>query len=321
MPSFNDITNRITEALARFNKRIPASQRDMLDGVEQELRRLDLNGTRIKPTIANLKIIGSIKNKLLGLVLNDDYLGEVKQFAQAFKDIGRLQNEYWTEIEKDFKPRSILKEIQTQAIDDTVSKLTDSGIGTNISDNIADILRTNVTTGGSYRDLLAQLRESLTDTQKSDGLLTKYAKQITTDALNQYSAQVTNVIASDLNYEWYAYRGSEIVTSRPFCQSMVENRRYFHVSEIPGMLRAEGMYYKDNKTGEKKKVELYAKTGLPYGFIEGTNPENFFVRRGGYFCGHQCSPVSERLVKAQDLVLYNRVVSTPEYIRWKQLNG
>lgn len=313
MASFNDITSRIKQAIDRFNKKIPASQRAMLDGIEEQLTRLDLKGSRIKPTIANLKIVGAIKNKLLGLVLNDEYMGEVKQFAQAFRDVSILQREYWQGIESTFKPRSILKEIRTQAISDTVSKLTDSGIGTNISDNISDILRTNITTGGAYKDLLGQLRESLTDTQKSDGLLTRYAKQITTDSINQYSANYTQIVSSDLGYEWYAYQGTDIKTTRPWCDSMTD-RRYFHVSELPSLLRADNMYYEKN--GQRLKVPIYAKTGLPNGMIDGTNPENIFVRRGGYNCGHQIRPVSASLVKLQNNELYNQVIASPQYNAW-----
>lgn len=320
MASFNDISIRIKDALERFNKKIPASQRAMLDGIEEQVARLDLNNGKIKATVANLKIVASIKAKLLKLVLNDEYIDEVKQFAQAFRDVSVLQREYWKQIETNFKPRSILKEIRSQAIGDTVSKLTEAGIGTNIADNIADILRTNITTGGSYKDLLGQLRESLTDTQKSDGLLTRYAKTITVDSLNQYSRNYTQIVSSDLGYTWFTYRGSEIMTSRPFCQSMVEGRRYFHISEIPAMLRADDMYYKDNKTGKTKKVTLYERTGLPHGMIDGTNPENFFVRAGGYGCGHQISGVSEKLVKTQAPELYERVINSAAYRRWKSLN-
>lgn len=317
MASFNDITARIKEALERFNKKIPASQRAMLDGIEEQVARLDLKDGKIKSTVANLKIVASIKAKLLKLVLNDEYIDEVKQFAQAFRDVSVLQREYWQQIESSFKPRSILKEIRTQAIGDTVSKLTESGIGTNIADNIADILRTNITTGGSYKDLLGQLRESLTDTQKSDGLLTRYSKQITTDSLNQYSASYTQIVSSDLGYEWYAYQGSDIKTTRPWCDSMTD-RRYFHVSELPKLLRAEGMYYE--KKGVKTKVPIYEKTGLPNGMIEGTNPENIFIRRGGYNCGHQIRPVSANLVKTQNADLYNTVINSIDYKNWKALN-
>lgn len=289
----------------------------MLDGIEDELRRLDLKDGKIKSTIANLKVVTSIKNKLLNLVLNDDYMAEVKEFAQAFRDVSVLQREYWQTVEAKFKPRTILKEIRNQAIGDTVSKLTDAGIGVNIADSITDILKTNITTGGSYKDLLGQLRESLTDTKKSDGLLTRYSKQVTTDSLNQYSANYNQIVSSDLGYEWYAYQGSDIKTTRPWCDSMTD-RRYFHISELPKLLRADGMYY--IKDGKKTKVPIYAKTGLPNGMIEGTNPANIFIRRGGYNCGHQIRPVSATLVKTQNIDLYNDVINSADYKRWKALN-
>lgn len=318
MAEFKDILTRIDEAIEAFNKKIPASQRAMLEGIEEQLLRLDLKNGRIKTTVANLKIITSIKNKLLKIVLNEDYIQDVKNFAKAFTDVTNLQNEYWKSVEKTFKPSSILKEIKNQAVGDTVNKLTEAGIGTNISAQIEDILRTNITTGGAYKDLTAQLRESLTDTDKSPGVLSRYAKQITTDSINQYNANYTQLVSSDLGFEWYAYQGSDIRTTRPFCDAMTD-RRYFHISEIPSLLAAEDLYY--IKDGKRTKVPIYEKTGLPAGMIEGTNAENFFIRRGGYNCGHQIRPVSERLVIAQDKSLYDKVIASPKYKAWKSVNG
>lgn len=318
MASFNDILKRITRAIEDFNKRIPAAQKDMLAGIEEELRRLDLTDGKVKPTVANIKVITSIKNKLLKIVLNEDYVAQVKQFIGAFNDVTTLQNEYWKSVESKFKPSSILREVKTLAIEDTVSKLTEAGIGTNIEGRITDILKTNITTGGSYKDLTGQLREVLTDTSKSDGLLTRYAKQITTDSINQYSANYTQIVSSDLGYEWFAYQGSDIKTTRPFCDAMTDFR-YFHISEIPRLLAARDLYYM--KYGKKTKVPIYDKTGLPHGLIDGTNPENFFVRRGGYNCGHQVRPVSERLVIAQSKDIYDKVTATQEYKNWKSING
>lgn len=318
MATFADIQKRIKQAIDRFNKKIPASQRAMLDGIEEQLTRLDLRDGRIKPTIANLNIIASIKNKLLNLVLNDDYISEVREFAQAFRDVSVLQREYWQTIERDFKPRSILKEIRTQAINDTVSKLTESGIGTNISDNIADILRTNITTGGSYKDLLSQLRESLTDSQRNDGLLTRYAKTITNTSITQYNGQYTQIVSNDLGYNWFAYQGTDIKTTREFCDAMTD-LRYFHVSQIPSLLRAENLYY--IKDGKKTKVPIYDRTGLPPGLIAGTNPANFMINRGGWNCQHSIRPVSEMLVRTQDPKRHNDIINSPEYKSWKSING
>lgn len=310
MPDFSDILKRIDAAISKFINHIPKMQRDMVNEIQNELKRLDTSNGKIKTTVANLRIIISIKNKMLRLILTPEYIKEVKEFAQAFNDVTKLQNEYWRSIESTFKPKTFLKEIRTQAIADTVAKLTASGIGSTIQEQITNILRTNITTGGSYAALTNQLRDSLLTT-KSDGLLQRYAKQITTDSLNQYSAQYTQAVSNDLGFEWFAYQGSDITTTRPFCDAMTDFR-YFHVTEIPRLLRAEGLYY--IKDGVKTKVPIYEKTKLPHGMIPGTNPSNFQINRGGYNCGHQIRPVSESLVP---LDIRARVFTTPEYKRFK----
>lgn len=306
MPQFSDILTRIDEAIAKFNKVIPKIQKDIFADLQEELKRLDTTSGKIKPTVANLKIITSIKNKMLRLILTPEYKAEVKDFIQAFNDVTKLQNQYWQSVEKTFKPRALLKEIRTQAIADTVKSLTASGIGSTIQEQIADILRTNITTGGSYAALNDQLRESLLNT-KTDGLLLKYTKQITTDAINQYSAQYTQVVSNDLGFEWFAYQGSDIKTTRPFCDAMTDFR-YFHVTEIPDLLKAKDLYYL--KDGKKTKVPVYEKTGLPHGMIPGTNPANFQINRGGYNCGHQIRPVSAALVPID---IKEKVFASPEY--------
>lgn len=315
MPEFSDILKEIDRSITRFNKRIPSAQKAMYDELVTELRRLDLKGDTIKSTVGNLKIIQSIKNKLTKIILTEDYLSDVKEFVKSFNTVSSMQNEYWKGVESKFKPGPLLKQIRIQAIGDTVQYLTEAGIGPNIGDKIAGILRTNITSGGSYKALNSQLLESLTDTDKSDGLLTKYSKQITNDSIQQYNRQYTQQVAAGLGFEWYAYQGSDIKTTRPFCDAMTD-LRYFHVSEVPRLLRAEDLYYM--KDGQKTKVPIYERTGLPAGLIEGTNPENFFIRAGGYNCGHQIRPVPERNVP---LDIRDRVYNTAAYQKWKSNNG
>lgn len=316
MPEFKDILKEIKNAVTAFNDSIPAAQKAMYQEIASELKRLDTDGDRIKATVANLKKVTSIKNKMLKLILTDKYMANVKDFVGAYNDITKLQHEYWAATEESFKPSPLLREIKNQAIGDTVRDLTEAGIGENIAGSITKILKTNITTGGSYKKLQAELLESLTDTEKSDGLLTKYAKQVTNDSINQFNAQYTHAIGDDLGYEWFAYQGTDIKTTRPFCNAMTDFR-YFHISEIPRLLRAEDLYYVD-KDGKRTKVPLYPRTGLPQGMIEGTNAANFFIRRGGHRCGHQIRPVSEGRVPAD---IRNRVIATTAYKRWKSQNA
>lgn len=312
---FDKITKEADRAVKKFNKQIPAIQKDTYDSLQEDLRKLDLQNGNIKATVKNLSLINSIKNKLNRIILTDDYKGEVRDFAKSFNEIASLQNDYWESIDSEFKPRAILKAIREQAITDTVSKLTEAGIGANIAEPIADILRTNITTGGSYKALTEQLRENLVNTQ-TPGTMEKYIGQITTDAVNQYSAQYTQVVASDFGYQWFKYDNTDINSTRPWCDAMTD-QPYFHISQLPKLIKGEGLTYLNKKTGKREPVPIYEKTGLPTGMIPGTDASNIFIRRGGYRCQHQIRPVNERQVPA-DIIA--KVKASPEYIAWKENN-
>lgn len=318
---FSKIISQISQAVSQFQRTIPDSQRQVLQEVLDRLHNLDLDSTgNIKSTVANIKLVGSLRNKLLGIILNDDYIDDVKKYVDAFRDVTTLQNDYWKSIEPKFKPRVILKEIRTQTVEDTVNKLTEAGIGTNIADAITDVLRTSVTSGGTFRQLEQQLRDTIMNNRTGDGLLEKYTKQITTDALNQYSANYTKTVSEDLGAEWYQFQGSEIKTTRPICQAMHESVQYFHISQVPNLLKGldamgNRLEYSDINTGEIKKVEIYDRYGLPEGMYKGTDPSNYFTYRNGYNCGHQFRPVLRE--KTVPLAFRETVYATPQYQAWK----
>lgn len=320
MADFKKILDKIDDSIASFIERIPASQTDLLAALDEELRKLDLQDGKIKPSIKNIKIISNIKSKLVGVVLTDGYKAQVKSFLNSFNEITELQNQYWKSIEKKFKPSSILKEIKKIAIEDTANKLMETGIDAYVAQPIKDVLTANITQGGSYKDLQKQLKEVVTDTE-TPGILDRYTKQVVVDSTNQYNRNYTQVVSSDLGYEWFAYQNTLINTSRPFCIAMHE-KRYFHISQIPDLLKAKDLYYTktDKKTGntQRLKVPINPKTNLPDGMYPGTNPSNFMTLLGGFNCGHQAGPVSANLVKMQNPTLYNEVTNSAAYKLWQE---
>jgi len=307
---FNDISKEINKALEKFDKSIPGLQSELYKEMVNQIKRLDLDGEKIKSTVKNLSILASIKNKLNRLILNKDYITEVKDFAKTFNQVFALQSEYWKSVEKTFKPRPLLKAIRNQAITDTVSSLTSSGISANVSDAITGILRQNITSGGSYADLAAQLRESLVNTQ-TKGILDRYVKQVTKDGINQFNRQYTQIVSSDLGYEWYRYMNSDIDTTRCFCDAMTD-KDFFHISEVPKLLKGQGLLC------DGQPVKMYKRTGLPHGMIDGTNAENFFIRAGGWNCGHSIQPVNQRQVPEN---IKTAIYATAEYKTFKALKS
>lgn len=315
MPTYNDILKKIKQAVSKFNRNIPKAQRAMFDAISEEITRLDLYADgKVRTTAKNLSILASIKAKMIRIVVTPEYRQEVKEFAKAFNEITVLQNLYWKEQEASFKPRPVLKALRKQAISTTVNQLTESGIGVNVGDRITEMLKASITTGGSYKKLTASLRDGLLNTEQK-GYLDRYAKQVTVDSLNQYSAQYNNIVSSDLGYEWFKYDNTDIDTTRPFCNSITDNP-YFHISEVQRILRLDGLYY--FKDGVKTKVPANPKTGLWGGAIPGTDAATFFVNRGGYNCGHQIRPVAERQVPAE---VVERVKATPAYKAYKKIAG
>ena len=308
MSDYNLILKAVRAGLRKFLATMPTAQSALFNELLREISGLETDTTgNIKATVKNMQRLASIKNKINRVILTDEYKRNVKDFAETFNQVTRLQNDYWRSVESSFKPSPLLREIRQATISDVVGKLTDAGIGANVGDRITDILRTNITTGGSYAALADQLKDGLLNTEQK-GYLDRYAGQVARDSLNLYSAQYLQVVASDLGYLWYVYDNTDIETTRPFCDHMTD-QPYFHLCQIPDFLKGK------TTTGQ---VPIYDKTGLPHGMIPGTDASNFLTRRGGYNCGHQCRPVPDRLVP---LAIRTAVYSSPAYEIWARKNG
>lgn len=306
LADFKDLIRLITSTVDKFNANIPGIQKHVLEEVLLLAKQLDMNGANVRISTTNLKIIADVKARLQKIILNEKYLKNIGSYVKKFDEITTIQNSYFQSVEKKFNPSSISKELLKQAKNSVVHQLT-GGIDTNISEGIKDILRKGITGGSSYASMQKQLTDYLTDNQSGEGQLQRYVKQISTDAINQFSGQYTQVISSDLGFEWFRYSGSNLITSRLFCLACTD-RKYFHISELPKILKGEFEEFR------QRKGKINVKTGLPNGMIPGTDVSNYMTNRGGYNCGHQWRPVSEDLVPAE---IKQRVFASAEYKAWK----
>lgn len=303
--SLDKLIGIIEGAIEDFQKKVPSIQARIFDDLQEQLQQLKTSNGKVLANVENLKIIAKIKNRLESIIMDDRYIAEVQKFLQAFEHVGTFYNDYFASFNEKFKPSKTIPIIKQMSIDATINSLSEAGIISNIIEPIADILRTNITTGGSIADLNNQLRNHITTNETGEGKLERYSKQITTDALNQYSANYNQAIASDLGLEWFMYVGSNLTTTRPWCLAMTK-LKYVHVSQLPKILKGF--------VGDEK-VPLSPKTGLPGGMIPGTNVNNITVYRGGYNCGHQLVAVDEVAVPGY---IKAQVWASPEYLSWKK---
>jgi hypothetical protein len=281
-----NILDTIQTSIDGFQGNIPGIQKDLYAEIQKSIKDLSIKDGRLVNSIDNLKAIGQIKSRLKKLLTGPQYQKVLGEFVAAFNDVSRLNNEYFASLSKEFKPKKTLPVIRELAVNQTIEDLIGQGMVDSIVGPITEILKSNITTGGNYAKFQDQLRTHILNDENGDGSLVRYTKQITTDAINQYHAQYHETIAQDLNFNWGRYVGSNLTTTREFCERLTA-KEWVHRNELPEII-------KGRIDGEE--VRLSKSTGLPVGMIPGTNVDNFKVNRGGYNCGHQFFWVPDNIV-------------------------
>lgn len=205
--TYNKLIDEIDGGIEKFLSKIPAIEQMQYNKLLRLVKELELDGDNIKNNLNNIKVVARIKKAMDELVLSDGYLTASDDFMTTFDAVEALQQNYFSEVSSKFKPKTVYTELKKIAIEDTVSLLTENGIGSVYSDEIKGMLTKYITTGGTYTDMLNSLKESVLGTDKTSGKLTRYVKQITTDALNQYNGTLTKAVTDDLGLNWFVYVG------------------------------------------------------------------------------------------------------------------
>lgn len=285
----SDLIIEIESAIKGFNKGIPGIQQQIYKDILNALKELDVKGGTIQNNARNINLIRGLQKKIEKAVLSDRYVKDVKEFIKSFTTVSKIQNDYFKLIEKGWKPFDALQEVKLLSIESTTRSLTESGINANVIGKIEDMLLTNITSAVKYADLVDQMRQFILGSPKVDGALLKYAKTITIDSINNYSAQYNKMVADDLGLEWFMYTGSNIRTTRCFCLAMTK-KKYIHVSELSKIVKGDFPEF------QELECDINPKTGLPSGMKQETTQNNITTLRGGWQCGHQMPAVSAAVI-------------------------
>ena len=288
------VLDAIDKGLITFNEAIPKIQEQIYRKILIFQKELIVQGETITNSVKNINLLSSLKSDIEKIILDDsDYLEAVTKLAKLYEKVDLLNFAYFKAIEKKFKPPKVIDAIRKQSVTALINGLSESGIDGQFTTPIRDMINVYVTTGGSYTQMAKELQNYITGYQSEsgpiDGALVKYTKLYATDAINQYTATVNQVLSSDLGWEWYRYVGSNIKTTRTFCKALTQ-KQYYHRSELPQIIKGDFAEFKE------MKGKIYDKTKLPQGLYDDTNVSNFPVYRGGYNCGHQSYPIPTALV-------------------------
>lgn len=294
MNEIEKILGAIDDAIAKFTGTIPGIQKLVYDELQPLMKQIQIKNGRILNNLDNLKLIGTLKNKLEKIIISADYKKSVSSFVDSFYKVSDLNNQYFAQFNSKYKAPETLKIIRELAVESTINELVGQGMKANVIDPVQKILNQNITTGGNYVKFQDEIRNHILSNDTGDGSMVRYTKQITTDAIHQYNAQYHETIAQDLQFNWGRYIGSNLTTSREFCVQLTK-KQWVHKSELPEIIKGKIDDY---------ECKLSKTTKLPLGMIPGTGADNFKIRRGGYHCGHQFFWVPDSSVPAEQLARF-----------------
>lgn len=272
-----ELSDRISAIAERAEQRLTRAvlktQRELSDQMQTMLSKLELDSDGlIKQSQANRKILQKADRIFDQAVKDSGYYSNLDQFAGNISAITGANEKYFDFVLDSFTvDAQYLKSLQKSSISTIESLLANDGLESQLKRPLMEILNQNVNSGASFSDMLTQIRQFITGNADAEGKLLRYSKQISRDALFNFSSAMQEAISEKAGLEYYLYSGGLMAESRDFCISHAGN--YYH----------------------KKEVEKWASQSWQ-GKRPGTTSSTIFIYRAGFNCTHSLIPVSQSVV-------------------------
>lgn len=277
---------------ARYYGAVEKQQRRLYREISELLDQLQTNDAgQIITNTGNFNISEQINNRLRQAFYNEEYIESVNAFANGFDDAAELNRKWLSdvlggELGADITGTADLL-IQRQKRNAVELLVSTSAIDSAFFTPINNTLIESISTGESIKQLNRNIRNTILGTDKVDGRLLSYSKQIANDTISTGDRNYMFEMSKNVDIEFYRYSGGTISDTREFCQT--RNGGYFHIKEI-----REWGTTPQNWQGRYR----------------GTNPTTIFTWCGGYNCRHSLIPVSAASVPKEWL---NRAIAKGYY--------
>ena len=294
MSDIKKILSTVDNSINGFMGKVPAVEKAMYEEILKLTKQLKVDKSgRIKNTIDNYKILSELRTRLEKVVFTTEYKSAAKKLLKSFDDINKVTTDYFATFSTSptATTQDILNILRQESVNRTALYLGESGVNINVISKVQEILQTNITSGGSYVQMQAEMKAFIQGDAENLGAFNKYANTFVVDGVNTYARTYQTLLTEDLDIEWYMYVGSLLEISRPWCKHMVD-KKYIHKSELNTVLY-------DNVDGVEicsAEIPCNSKTKLPAGMKKDTTPQNILVNAGGWNCGHKFIGVDSAIV-------------------------
>ena len=268
----NGTVDKFIGSLAKVSKNF---YEQVVNYATQLKLRIGKDAPKAAEMAENLRKLTKLNNQLQNLLMQAGYQSEVSTYISYFQESQKAINTYYSAILSDFKPsQELFLEIRKANVATTIESLLNSGVDANFIEPVKKVLRDVVIGNGDYTMLKNQLRDLVIGNDEIESRLKSYVGQVSSDSIKQFQRNYLKAVSDDIGLKHYLYRGTEIASTRDFCQTR------------------HGKYF------TKEQVQSWSALTWS-GKARGTDKVTIFTYCGGYACRHALLPVSETIYKAK----------------------
>lgn len=277
MPTLQELvrerTRRLNAAPAELLADVGKIQRGVLTRINDLLTTLDVDATgAIVRSAANLTKAAEITGALKSILTGPEYLKALATFASQFDAAKETNDRLFRKSFKEFSASEVADITLATSKASAVELLAGATATTNFLLPLKGAIEQAITSGADWRTTLREMTTLINGGADTAGKLEQHVKQVAWDALAVADRSYADAVSQDLGVEWYLYAGTEIATTRPFCQERV------------------GKYY------TRRMIETWADLDWAGKMKDNTNSATIFQNLGGWNCRHVLVPVSRASV-------------------------
>lgn len=266
----------ITRADKRYAAAIGRIQDDLHSQLVSILKDLELDKDGyIKQTASNRVVLKLSEKKIDEIYKSPGYVTSVSNFVTVIPRIDAANSLYFQTVNEAFNANRVyLRQLQNDAIATIEKFVLQDGLQSQVVSPLKQILVQNVNSGGSFSGFMEQLRSYVLGSDDVEPRALSYTRTYLKDSLFTYSRTYQQSITTDLKLEYYLYSGGVMDKTRAFCMDRT------------------GKFY------SHKEIEAWASEEWA-GKKQGTTESSIFLFCGGWNCGHQLIPVSDKIVPTE----------------------
>lgn len=269
----------------RYFKKIESVNKELYKEAINLISEFNVVNGRLKLDTANIEVVSRINDILRSTLNKGEYFEAVKSFIMDFDESISISDEYFSKEIEGYKRSeaadTIYKIQRTKMIELFISN---SSIDSNFLQPIRTLLLDAISQEMGLKELTQSIRDNILGTDKYDGKLMRYSKQIAIDTLNVSDRVYNSTVSNELGLEFFTYVGGKVDSTRCFC--IQRNGKTFHKKEIED-------WAKGNVDSGFENDSKYKSCGKEWqGKYRDTNATNIFNVLGGYNCRHSLAPRS-----------------------------